>query len=217
MSRKRRKNRKPRDAKKAGSQDQDQQDLESEAKDEGSESFADLMGDARPLQQGPARASAPPVASPAVAHALAARGGGAGGGGRGEPKPSDANRRGEFRWPEPEDPSRAAAEGVSDTTLFALGRGEPAPEERLDLHGTRRDAARGLLVKRLESARARGLRCLLVVHGHGKHSGGGETVLKEALPGWLSKRPCADSVLAFAPAPRDLGGAGATMVLIRRR
>jgi DNA-nicking Smr family endonuclease len=106
---------------------------------------------------------------------------------------------------------------VSDTDLFALGRGDPAPEERIDLHGARRDAARRLVAKRLDGARARGLRCVLIVHGHGKHSGSGEAILKKALPDWLTTRPCSESVLAFAPAPRNLGGGGATLVLLRRR
>lgn len=140
--------------------------------------------------------------------------------GRARPRP--AARRGpgqgaNFRWPDPADRLRAAAEGVSDATLTALARGEPAPEERIDLHGARRDAAGQLLARRLASARARGLRAVLVVHGRGQHSPGGEAVLRDALPGWLTRGATARDVLAFAPAPDRLGGRGATLVLLRRR
>jgi DNA-nicking Smr family endonuclease len=104
---------------------------------------------------------------------------------------------------------------VSDTQLLGLARGEPEPEERIDLHGARRDIAGRLVTKRIESARAQGLRCVLVIHGRGQHSAVGEAVLRDALPDWLSAGPTARHVLAFTPAPERLGGSGATLVLLR--
>ena len=127
---------------------------------------------------------------------------------------SEASER--FRFPDPEDPFRAAAPGVSDAALFALGRGDPEPEERIDLHGARKDAAGRLLARRIESARSRGLRSVVVIHGRGQRSPGGEAVLRDALPGWLVRGATSKHVLAFAPAPDRLGGRGATMVLLRR-
>lgn len=121
-----------------------------------------------------------------------------------------------FRWPDPAERGCAASEGVSDQQLTALRRGEPEPEERIDLHGTRRDAAAALLAKRLESAGAQGLRCVIVIHGRGRNSPGGEAVLKDALPSWLTRGRTARLVQAFAPAPDRLGGEGATLVLLRR-
>lgn len=159
--------------------------------------FADLFGDeAKPIDRGPARVETrakPPV--------------------RGKRSAGDAGPR--FRWPDPADRSAAAAEGVSDRQLLALRRGDPEPEERIDLHGTRRDAAGTLLAKRIEGARAQGLRCVIVIHGRGQHSPLGEAVLKDAVPGWLTKGVTGRSVLAFAPAPDRLGGDGATLVLLR--
>jgi DNA-nicking Smr family endonuclease len=73
-----------------------------------------------------------------------------------------------------------------------------------------------LIASRIESARARGLRCVVLIHGRGRRSETGESVLRESVPGWLSKAPCATHVLAFAPAPKRLGGEGATLVLLRR-
>lgn len=172
------------------------------SRDEGEEeasSFRDLLGeDARPLDRGPERV------------------GPAGGQRRGPSPRREGSARAAFRWPDPDERLRAAAAGVNDATLAALARGEPAPEERIDLHGARRDAAAALLRRRIADTRARGLRCVIVIHGRGRHSATGEAVLREALPGWLSAGPAASHVLAFAPAPTSLGGDGATLVLLRR-
>ncbi|MFQ5418592.1 MAG: Smr/MutS family protein, partial [Myxococcota bacterium] len=59
-------------------------------------------------------------------------------------------------------------------------------------------------------------RCVLVIHGRGRGSADGP-VLKSALPGWLALPPLGASVMAFASAPPGDGGAGATVVLLRRR
>ena len=70
------------------------------------------------------------------------------------------------------------------------------------------------LSRSLESAAARNLACVLIIHGHGRGSGGATAVLKEALPGWLTSGPCGKAVRAFAPARRRDGGEGATYVLL---
>ncbi len=158
--------------------------------------FAELFGEAKRIDRGPARVDK--RTRPAVRSKRAK-------GGKGP----------RFRWPDPSDRSCAAAEGVSDRQLLALRRGEPAPEERIDLHGARRDAAGPLLARRIESARAQGLRCVIVIHGRGQHSPLGEAVLKDAVPDWLTKGATGRAVLAFAPAPERLGGQGATLVLLR--
>ena len=41
------------------------------------------------------------------------------------------------------------------------------------------------------------------------------TVLKEALPRWLTQLPLARAVGAYASAPRERGGDGVTLVLLR--
>jgi len=177
-----------------------QQDRSGDAPGKG---FADLVGPTKPLRPGPARLP-PTTGVPADRDPTA-------GSSRDSEAPTAA-----FRWPDPEDRGLAAAPGVSDRQLQRLGRGEPAPGERIDLHGVRRDAAAIALERRLEAARARGLRSVLVIHGIGRRSGSGEAVLREALPGWLSGRIGRPHVLAFAPAPPPLGDRGATIVLLRR-
>lgn len=167
-------------------------------KGDGGESFSDLIGETKPISRGPARIER------AARESRTAR-----------PRDIPAQTPA-FRWPDPDEPRLAAAFGVSDAQLFALGRGEPEPEEKIDLHRLRRDSAERLLADRIESAGARGLRCVIVIHGRGQRSAGGEAVLRDALPGWLSKTPCAQHLLGFAPAPNHHGGEGAMLVLLRR-
>jgi len=105
---------------------------------------------------------------------------------------------------------------VNDLELLALARGDKPPRERIDLHGMRFEPAARTLARRLGAARARGLDCVLVIHGRGQRSASGEAVLRDSLPDWLTTGPSARSVRAFAPAPPKLGGLGATLVLLAR-
>ena len=161
--------------------------------------FADFVGDARRIDTGPARV---------VERASVRK--------RGQADRSESAKPPAFRRPEPENLHLAAAAGISDQQLARLRRGEPEPEERIDLHRTRLAEAKRILAKRIESARARELRCLLIVHGVGKRSPTEEGVLRDAMPEWLTHGASARHVLAFAPAPRRLGGDGATLVLLRK-
>jgi len=169
-----------------------------EPHDSSEKSFADLMGETKDISRGPARARNP-SSKPRIPGTR-----------------SEKTTSGKFRFPDPSEARLGAADGVNDAQLFALRRGEVRPEERIDLHGLRRKAAARLITTRIESARARGLRCVAVIHGRGQGSETGEAVLRDSVPGWLSKLPCAPHVLAFAPAPGPLGGEGATLVLLRR-
>jgi DNA-nicking Smr family endonuclease len=56
-------------------------------------------------------------------------------------------------------------------------------------------------------------RCVCIVHGQGRHSGGNVSILKPRVRDWLRQHP---AVLAYADAPRTDGGAGAVYVLLRR-
>ncbi|HEB89747.1 MAG TPA: hypothetical protein ENI85_09275 [Deltaproteobacteria bacterium] len=189
-----------------------------DGKEDRPERFADLIGEARPIRRGPERIAPDTrrTRRPPAGRSVAAESPRCTTKTRAEREGSVDAAGPRFRWPDPDEPGRAAASGVSDARLAALARGEPEPEERIDLHGLRRDTAGRVLVGRIESARARGLRSLLVIHGRGRRSPTGEAVLRDAVPGWLSGGPCARHVLAFTPAPDRLGGRGATLVLLRR-
>ncbi len=169
-----------------------------DSKNEDTDRFADLVGETKPLAQRPAQVGK-------IAHRAKVRS---------APETHAPTRA--FRRPDPDEPRLAAAPGVSDALLLALRRGEPEFEEKIDLHGLRRNAAARALARFVKSAHARGLRCVLVVHGKGRGSETGEAVLREAVPGWLSKSPNAEYVLGFAPAPDRLGGEGAMLVRLRK-
>jgi DNA-nicking Smr family endonuclease len=171
--------------------------------DKSESSFADLIGETRPVKGNKE------VLSPAARATPNAK--------RMDPRsssPTSAPIR--FRRPDAQEPRLAAAPGVSDKQLLELRRGDKETEERIDFHGLREEAAGRHLAQRLESAIARGLRCVIVIHGRGTSNEGGDAVLRERLPGWLMKPPNAERVLAFAPAPAKLGGEGATLVLLRK-
>ena len=166
--------------------------------DSESETFANLIGDTQRIARGPERVQTPSRKLPATRSTDS----------------SEPSAR--FRFPDSSDRCYGAASGVSDRQLLSLKRAEREPEERIDLHGLRREAAERLIRDRIKSARVRGLRSIIVIHGQGQRSDAGVAVLREALPDWLSTSPCAPHVLAFAPAPSRLGGRGATLVLLRR-
>ena len=109
-----------------------------------------------------------------------------------------------------------AVKGLDREVVRRLRRGGYRIEGRLDLHGLARDAAQGAVERFLRESRLGGKRCLLLVHGRGRHSADQQPVLKEALHGWLTTGRFGRQVLAFATALPVDGGAGALYVLLRR-
>ncbi len=105
--------------------------------------------------------------------------------------------------------------GISNQDLRRLRGGQMRPELTVDLHGFTRDAARARLCNAVARARHSGYRCILVIHGKGQQSPGGEPVLRPALARWVEEPPLLDQVAASCPAhPRD-GGSGASYLLLR--
>lgn len=102
--------------------------------------------------------------------------------------------------------------GLSRMTLRKLRRGFWPVQDRLDLHGLNTDAARRLLQEFLHEAMQREARCVLVVHGKGMNSRGGEAVLRKLTRHWLTQHP---HVLAWCDAPPQEGGSGAVLVLLK--
>ena len=108
------------------------------------------------------------------------------------------------------------APGVDRRHLARLRAGEVEIDRDLDLHGLDAPSAREDVTFELRDAYAEGERCVRIVHGRGLRSPGGP-VLKEAVLAWLQAPPLANLVLAFETAPPEHGGAGALLVLLRRR
>ncbi len=110
-----------------------------------------------------------------------------------------------------------AVQGLDRRLVRRLRRGEYSVQAHIDLHGYTRDEARSLVAKFIKDASARGLRCVLIVHGRGLRSQDQIPVLKEKLKAWLTRGSIGTKVLAFTSAQRYDGGTGAVYVLLRRR
>jgi DNA-nicking Smr family endonuclease len=100
--------------------------------------------------------------------------------------------------------------------LRRLRRGLVPVDGRLDLHGMGVPEARGQLELFLRTMRARGERCVLVIHGKGDHSPRGVPVLRGEIGAWLSQGGSSEHVAAFATSSLADGGEGAVYVLLRR-
>jgi DNA-nicking Smr family endonuclease len=125
---------------------------------------------------------------------------------------------GTFRVHESEEYLYGLAPGVNHVLLEALKRGQCAYQHCIDLHGMTREIAHVEVSKFISQARCRyGDSCVLVVTGRGLSSPNGQSVLREALPRWLTRAPIRAHVLAFCTARAVDGGPGAFYVLLRRQ
>lgn len=106
-------------------------------------------------------------------------------------------------------------------TLRRLRRGEIEPEQRLDLHGLGRAAARAKFEAFLARCSARRVRLVLVITGRGgsklasakDHAPG---VLRQALPQWIEQTPIRGQVVHYGTAHRSHGGDGAYYLYLRK-
>lgn len=105
---------------------------------------------------------------------------------------------------------------VPPAELRKLRCGQRPVDGRLDLHGKTAAEAREEIARFLGAMRARGERCVLLIHGKGKGSPGGSGVLRGEIAAWLSQGPASAHVDAFASADAEDGGEGAVYVQLRR-
>ena len=99
---------------------------------------------------------------------------------------------------------------ITHTRKKQINRMEP--QDTLDLHGWSGSEALKELVFFLKKSKRRGLKKVLIVHGKGIHSPGGESVLRPLVKDYLEKSPL---VRAFGRAPGQSGGSGATWIVLR--
>jgi DNA-nicking Smr family endonuclease len=109
-------------------------------------------------------------------------------------------------------PSDFLRNGLSRMTFRKLRRGDWHIQNSLDMHGSKSDEARKLFQEFLHEAILQGWRCVLVIHGKGMNSRGGEAVLRKLARHWMTQHP---DVLAYCDAPPKNGGSGATLVLLK--
>lgn len=93
----------------------------------------------------------------------------------------------------------------------ALDRLRGTPAATLDLHRLKAAQAQARLLAFLEAERAHARRLVLVIVGKGRHSPGGQGILRAEIADWLAASP---HVLAFETAPPRLGGDGAVLVAL---
>lgn len=110
----------------------------------------------------------------------------------------------------------ARANGIDRRLTSRLRSGELPVEARIDLHGRSREEAIRVLERFVTGAMAGGRRCVLVIHGRGLHSSGEGPTLRDAVREALIVGAIAGHALAASSAPPSLGGAGATVVWLRR-
>jgi DNA-nicking Smr family endonuclease len=103
-------------------------------------------------------------------------------------------------------------EGQSPALLRSMRQRGWSPEADLDLHGMTVEEASREVVVFLREGHRRGVRRVLLIHGRGAHSEGGVGVLGDRVVRVLTEGRAAPLVVAFATAPRNLGGEGALVV-----
>ena len=105
---------------------------------------------------------------------------------------------------------------ITPDVMRRLRRGQLAIDGRLDLHGLRAEEAKAALAEFLRKMRAQGEKCVLVIHGKGRHSPSSEGVLRGEMSAWLSQGPASVNVDAFASQTDPDGDSGSMLVLLRR-
>jgi DNA-nicking Smr family endonuclease len=112
---------------------------------------------------------------------------------------------------------RIRGDGVDTRAMKRLRNGQFPIEARIDLHGLTRARAEHVVERFLAAARSSQRRGLLIIHGRGLHSGAAGPTLRAVVRQALSQGEHAAAVLAAtSPAPTALGGAGATLVWMRK-
>ena len=117
--------------------------------------------------------------------------------------------------PPPTELEPGKATGIDKRTVARLRRGLIVPETQIDLHQQTQEQAHQLLDGFLDASQTSGRRCVLVITGKGRGSGGAG-VLRTMVPRWLNEQPNRRRVLAFCYAVPEHGGDGALYVLLRK-
>ena len=103
-------------------------------------------------------------------------------------------------------------DGVQPDVFRRLGTGRYTVAATLDLHRLTVDEARSALYRFVTDARGRGHRCVLIAHGRGERSDPPARI-KSHVVFWLGQMP---EVIGYRSAPRQQGGTGAMLVMLRK-
>jgi DNA-nicking Smr family endonuclease len=103
--------------------------------------------------------------------------------------------------------------GVQNRIMRQLKTGKVAVQKHLDLHGQTTQQAHQSIMQFIHQCQQQRKYHVLIIHGRGYRSAGGEPVLKRNVDYWLRQH---NSVLAFHSASPEDGGTGAVYVLLRK-
>ncbi len=106
-----------------------------------------------------------------------------------------------------------APPGLDRATWAKFRAGRIAPERTLDLHGMTTATAHVAVSALIGGAVSRGMRCVEIVTGHGRRTGG-EGVLRREVPFWLNDGALRAHILAVCHP--HAANQGALRVLLRR-
>lgn len=122
----------------------------------------------------------------------------------------------EFQLSYSEEYIHGHVQGLDLRVLSKLKAGRFSLEAHLDMHGLNAAQARAAALEFLRSQYHLGRRCVLLIPGRGRNSPGGQALIREELPLWLTREPLRRVVMAFCTALPQHGGAGALYVLLRK-
>lgn len=122
----------------------------------------------------------------------------------------------EFELTYSEEYMRGHIQGLDRRVLEKLKAGRFSVEAHLDLHGLNALQAKEATCGFLRGQYSLGRRCVLLIPGRGRNSPGGQALIREELPIWMTREPLRRVVLAFCTALPKHGGAGALYVLLRK-
>ncbi len=93
-------------------------------------------------------------------------------------------------------------------------RSKGAVEKTVDLHGMHVRDAELKLIRTFDESKVRGYQQILIIHGKGNHSSGGDSKMKRMVMDLL-EGSLAEKVSSFTFAPYTEGGGGATRVVLK--
>jgi DNA-nicking Smr family endonuclease len=116
-------------------------------------------------------------------------------------------------------PSCRSSRQIDKKLKERFERGDLVIDGRIDLHGLSEALAQRQFSQFIATHIHSGARCLLVITGKGRDRLTGQAggVLQKSLPRWVDLPAFAPHILSCKPAPRHLGGAGAFLILLRRK
>lgn len=119
-----------------------------------------------------------------------------------------------YRKPTADDLHPGDTSQISGTSLKQIKRDRP--DATLDLHGYTQEQAVELFQQFISQSSDNGRRLLRVITGYGKMTGG-QGVLRAALPKWVNYPENRRLILSYQQAKAHDGGAGAWLLLLKRK